>query len=685
MAETQAQTMATEGHVRRLIDCVVDAIVVIGPDMSISFANAAARTIVTGVASGEIDRDGVRLIHPEDLPTVLEALQALLQRPRGRISVTFRLVLLDELRPVEAVATNLLDDAEINGIVVCFRDLSGHLATQRRADLLLSATEATTDLMVIVDRDLRVLHANRAASQLLGLDRVDATLADLRPESTRLLIEQVALPMAERVGVWSGEGQLANADGRHLVDASLVVTAQMSNDGCVDAYSLIARDITERKLIEAALRRQARLDALTNLLNRNGLMDELERCLVADTSLTGGAVAVLFIDLDNFKIANDSLGHVHGDELLRNVARRLVLTTQRSIVARYGGDEFVAVLPHVNGPEEARAVAERICNAFGEPVTIDGFPVHLSCSVGIALSRPGEAADHLLRSADLAMYQAKELGRNRWEFYSPSLHDAANRSLQLHTELRRALTDDELVVHYQPIISLPTRRLCGFEALVRWDHPSGRKLQPNDFLDIAAHAQLTSQIDEYVMMTACHQLAEWQNTYPDSPKLTMAVNVSPAQLARPDLVTLVRRSLSSSGLARGQLHLELTEQQLLGELHGASRTLDKIRQLGVRVAIDDFGTDHSSLSYLSTLEVDSLKIDRNFLTSHTSWAGRIVVRAIADLAHELGLRTVAEGVETAGQLALVENVGVDAAQGFLFADALPAPEAGLLVSALTVP
>ena len=674
----------TEGHLRRLIDCVVDAIVVLNGELEVTFSNAAARAIVTGDAEMAISGNGTILVHPEDVNTVFEAMAALQERPGGRVSITFRLQLGTEVLPVEAFATNLLDDPVVAGIVVCFRDLSGEVATQRRANLLHSAIEATTDLMVIVDRDLRVVHANRAATLLLGLDGPDASLADVRPASTRLLLEQVALPMAERVGVWSGEGQLANANGRHLLDASLVVTAQLAPDGSVDAYSLLARDITERKLIEGALRRQARLDALTNLLNRNGLMDELERCLVAESALAGGSVAVLFIDLDNFKIANDSLGHVHGDELLRQVARRLVLITQRSIVARYGGDEFVAVLPHVDNIEQATAVADRICAGFHDAVVVDGFPVHLSCSIGIAVSRPGEAADHLLRSADLAMYQAKELGRNRWECYRPSMHDAANRSLQLHSELRRALLADELIVHYQPIIGLPERRLTGFEALVRWDHPSGRRFQPVDFLDVATHAQLMADIDEHVLTTACAQVARWQELHPLAPKMTMAVNVSPAQLARTDLVSLVSRVVDANRLELGQLHLELTEQQLLGELHGAGRTIDQVRQLGVRVAIDDFGTDHSSLSYLSALEVDSLKIDRNFLTSHTSWSGRIVVRAIAGLAHELGLRTVAEGVETAGQLDLIENVGVDAAQGFFFGEAMPGDDAAELVGALSV-
>jgi diguanylate cyclase (GGDEF)-like protein len=545
--------------------------------------------------------------------------------------------------------------------------------------LLLAAVEATTDLVIVFDPSLNVAHANRAAQELLALPDVGATIDLVRPAATQQLIEHIALPQARRTGVWTGEALLGGADGCASMDASLVITTQRDEQDEVVAYAVIARDITERKLVEVALRRQARQDPLTGLLNRAGLMDELDRCLGADLDAT---VAVLFIDLDHFKIANDSLGHTSGDELLRQVARRLTLAAHPSILARYGGDEFVALLPDLRNPLDAERTARQICQALEQPISLGGRPVHLSASIGIALSTDSRASDDLLRSADLAMYRAKELGRNRWSFFDRKLHDAAHRRLQLNAELHRAIADDQLIVHYQPIVSLPTRTLSGFEALVRWNHPSGRQLQPGEFLDVAAQAQLMPTIDERVLHVSCAQLHSWHDRFPCAKHLTMAVNLSPSQLARHDLREVIAFALGQSGLRADQLHLEVSEEKLLQSIDTTAEALASIRSLGVKVAIDDFGTDHSSLAYLSALQVDMLKIDRGFLLGADHHAGQVVMGAVAGLARQLGLVTVAEGVETDDQLDVVERVGIDAAQGFLFARPMPGEDAELLVAAM---
>ena len=675
------EATSTARRLQQLIDCVADAIVVIDAQRSITYTNGAARRVlgIGGERDPEINPSAVDHVHPDDLLDVIGHFEALLGRPGANTSFVLRLLVQGGVLPVQAIATNLLDDEDVRGVVMSFRNLTNEQAFRQRADLLLAAVEATTDLVIVFDPDLRVAHANRAANDLLALSATGATLGDLRPHATQQLIEHIALPQARRAGVWSGEALLGGADGLASMDASLVVTTQRDDQDGVVAYAVIARDITERKLVEVALRRQARQDPLTGLLNRTGLMDELDRLLGTDPNAT---VAVLFIDLDHFKIANDSLGHTSGDELLRQVARRLTLATHPSVLARYGGDEFVALLPNLRDRPDAERIARQVCEALERPISLGGRPVHLSASVGIALSDESSTSDDLLRSADLAMYRAKELGRNGWSFYDRSLHDAAHRRLQLNAELHRAIAEDQLSVHYQPIVTLPTRKLCGFEALVRWNHPSGRQLHPVEFLDVATQAQLMESIDEHVLRAACMQLRSWQGRFSGAEQLTMAVNLSPSQLARHDLRDVIASALTDSGVTANQLHLEISEEKLLQSIDATAAALAAIRSLGVKVAIDDFGTDHSSLAYLSALEVDMLKIDRGFLLGTGHRAGQVVMSAVAGLARQLGLVTVAEGVETIDQLDVVERVGIDAAQGFLFARPMPSDQAELLVAAM---
>lgn len=673
--ETDAAT--TSGFLARLIDSVADAIVVLDRDLQIRYANAATRSIMTGSAEGGMGPGAIDHVHPDDLDRVATAFADLLGRPGDTTVITFRVIAVEGPRLVEVNATNLLDDPDVNGVVVCFRNLSNEDAFRHQAQVLMAAVEAATDVIVILSPDGDVLHTNRAALRLFAPDGAPTTIEDIEPTAARMLIRDVGLPMARRTGSWMGETTLTGSRGELPLDVSLVITAQRDERNEVRALSLIARDMTEHKLIEATLRRQARVDTLTSLLNRGGLMEELAamigRCTDHDK------VGALFIDLDHFKIANDSLGHTHGDELLRQVAHRLHVATSPSVLARYGGDEFVALVPRVHRIGEIAAVAERLCMALAEPFHVAGNAVHLSCSIGVAIAQRGSVPDDVLRAADLAMYRAKERGRNRWELFDPSLHEAANRRLQLQTQLHRAVAEGELSLCYQPIVTLDGADLVGFEALVRWAHPGGRLLFPDEFLDVARHAQLMQVIDEWVLVEACRQLASWQRVYERARHLTMAVNLSSEQLARPDLLALITAQLQTNGIEPARLFLEITEHQLIDGLEATARRLDDLRSLGVRIAIDDFGTDHSSLSYLSRLHIDMLKMDRSFLTHASTPAGATVVSAVASLARQLGITCVAEGVETRDQIELLRSVGVDRAQGFWFWAALEPDEAARLL------
>lgn len=661
----------------KLLDCVADAIVVLDADMRLLYANAATRTIMTGFADGAMGASALDYIHPEDLAYVGEAFAELLRNPGTDESVQFRVLSANGPLPVEATATNLTVDADVGGVVVCFRDLSGEQAFRAQADMLLSAVEAATDVIVLLDPTGRVLHANTAARQLFG-DAQPTHVDLIQSPSARMLVRDVGVPMARRTGSWTGEVTLAVPEDDLTIELSVAITAIRDGHHAVRTLSLIARDMTEHKLIEATLRHQARVDTLTGLLNRGGLMHELDsmlaRCAHDDS------VGVLFVDLDHFKIANDSIGHTHGDDLLRQVSERLASACYPSALARYGGDEFVVLIPRVRRTTDLLSLADGLCRSLAEPFTVAGNTVHMTCSVGVAVAHHDSAPDDVLRAADLAMYRAKERGRNRWALFDPSLHEAANRRLLLQAQLHRAVATGELGVRYQPIVELDTARITGFEALVRWHHPGGRLLLPDEFLDVARHAQLMSVIDDWVLAEACAQLGEWQRAHPVlAGELTMAVNLSAEQLARPELASVVADQLDRARVAPCQLVLEITEHQLLDGIDTTSARVAELRALGVGISLDDFGTDHSSLSYLSRLPIDVLKMDRAFLADAANPAGATVVRAVAALARELGVECVAEGVETEEQVALLRTVGVQRAQGFWYWPALDAAEAAELI------
>ncbi len=339
------------------------------------------------------------------------------------------------------------------------------------------------------------------------------------------------------------------------------------------------------------------------------------------------------------------------------------------------------LVPRVPLTSDLLALADALCSSLAEPFTVAGTVVHLSCSVGVAVAHHDTAPDDILRAADLAMYRAKERGRNRWALFDPSLHEAANRRLLLQAQLHRALATGELDVRYQPIVELHSARLVGFEALVRWHHPGGRVLLPDEFLDVARQAQLISVIDDWVLGQACSQLGSWQRAHPSlAGDLTISVNLSAEQLARADLVASVAEQLDRARLSPSQLVVEITEHQLLDGIDATIARVDELRALGVGISLDDFGTDHSSLSYLSRLPIDLLKMDRTFLADASSPAGATVVRAVASLARELGIECVAEGVETRAQVELLQSVGVTHAQGFWYWPALDAADAGELIA-----
>ena len=440
-------------------------------------------------------------------------------------------------------------------------------------------------------------------------------------------------------------------------------------------------DVTERKLLQEQLAKQAFYDSLTGLANRALFHDRADHAL-ARALRNGARIAVLLIDLDRFKVINDSLGHHAGDEVLVAVAKRLLTSSRASdTVARLGGDEFVVLLEENITVDDAIAVAQRILAILHEPLLCQGREVTIGGSIGIAFSGgiSPTSTDELLRDADAAMFYAKGRGRDRYEVFEPSMHARAIQQLELTNELHRGLQRGEFVLHYLPIWELADRTLIGVEALVRWNHPSRGLLPPNDFIPAAEQTGSIVALGEWVFGEACRQVKAWNDAHGRS--LSVSVNISPRQLLDPDLVQRLRTALADNGLDPSSMTLEITEGALMQSAEETRLRLRELKSLGVRLAIDDFGTGSSSLGYLREFPIDEIKIDRTFVRGMVEdpGGGTSLVRAILGLARALHLEVVAEGIELPEQLDGLRESGCETGQGFIFASPVVADEIGFLL------
>lgn len=579
----------------------------------------------------------------------------------GRVIGTFALSSFEHRLPGPFQHRLLEIGAFIIGIVLEQREINQrlHLATK--------VIEHSTEGIMITDKNNTIVSVNRAFSRMTGYEQHDVFGKNPRILSSRRHDKHFYRQMWQSIidtGHWQGEIWNRTKAGK-LYPQWLSITAILNHQHDVVNYLAIFSDITEKKQAEETIWRQANFDALTGLPNRSRFYDRLQQD-IKTTTRNGERLALLCIDLDRFKEVNDAVGHSLGDELLKAVAERLSAYLQdNDILARLGGDEFAVILNQIAGTDRVEQIAAELSQTLTEPFDLDGKSTYVSASIGIALC-PDDATtvDALFKCADQAMYTAKKEGRNRWRYFTPTMQLAAEKRAQTISDLRYALTSAQFQLLYQPIVSLMSGDVHKAEALIRWQHPEKGMISPAEFIPLAEETQLIIDIGDWVFEEATRQVAVWQALY--GKDFQVSINKSPVQFHNAVGLAWAKK-LQAMGLAGGSVVVEITEGLLLDASEIVSAQLLSLRDAGIQVAIDDFGTGYSSLSYLKKFDIDYLKIDQSFVRNLTpDSSDRVICEAIITMAHRLGMKVVAEGVETEQQCALLKQAGCDYAQGYLF-------------------
>ena len=547
-----------------------------------------------------------------------------------------------------------------------------------------SLVQNASDVIIVINAEARISYVTGSSHRVLGYLPEDLVGTNVE----NLLDADKVLPMQNFVSECleaTGTSQLAEIPFRHqnghLCYVELIGN-NLLNDP-VNGIVLTLRDINERKQAVEILRHHAFHDPLTNLPNRALFSEHLQQAVTQAKSNENYTFAVLFLDLDRFKLVNDTLGHKMGDELLCAVAQRVqVCIRVGDTIARLGGDEFAILVNNVQDIEQVQDVAERIKQELSLSFHLNGHELFISTSIGIAMgSTANSGLDDILRNADIAMYHAKALGQANYEVFDKIMHVQVAARLQLETDLQRAIAQKEFIVHYQPIVYLKNLRISGFEALVRWLHPTRGLVSPCDFIPAAEETGLIVPIGWWVMREACRQMQAWQSQFPSASPLTISVNVSSKQFSQPDLINQIQQILQETGLNPCSLTLEITESVLMENTEFIAAKLGQLQALGVQISLDDFGTGYSSLNYLYCLPINTLKIDRSFICNMGTEITKIeLIRAIVALAWNLGIKVVAEGIETKQQMYHLKMLKCDYGQGYVFSKPLDSEKAQALIA-----
>jgi diguanylate cyclase (GGDEF)-like protein/PAS domain S-box-containing protein len=541
-----------------------------------------------------------------------------------------------------------------------------------REERFRSLVQNSSDAITIIDAELRIQYQSPSIERVFGYQPVEVRnrlLSELIHEDDRAAMQTLFGNMAGRPGATASlEARWLHQDGTWR-QSEMAIT-NLLDDPAIKGLVINTRDITDRKTLEEQLSHQAFHDSLTGLANRALFKDRLQQSL-ARAARRQEKPAILFLDLDGFKSINDSLGHASGDELLALVGSRLrPFVRTGDTMARLGGDEFAILLEDTEEVSASIRVAERIIDALKEPFALKQQDVFISASIGIA-SFSGDTPEELLRNADIAMYIAKSAGKGRYEVYQPAMHEAVVERLQLEADLKRAVERGEFFLVYQPLVSLASLQPTGVEALVRWRHPERGLVLPMAFIPLAEKTGGIVAIGRWVLREACRQMQEWRQ---NNPELKVSVNLSGRQMRDPGLTTDVAEALRDTGLPAGALILEMTESVLMDDIDGALRTLHALKALGLQLAIDDFGTGYSSLSYLGKFPVDSLKIDRSFVSGPDAAENQPLVATIMEMGRSLQVEVVAEGIELQEQLTELQRLNCQVGQGYYFARPMSADD-----------
>jgi diguanylate cyclase (GGDEF)-like protein/PAS domain S-box-containing protein len=579
----------------------------------------------------------------------------------------------DGVLPIDLTHRVAIVDGTHFGVLLG-RDASARMAAESQLRLAARVIARSGEGIIIADADGRIIDVNSAFENITGYSREESIgrnpnfLSSGRQDSAFYATMWQTL---NEQGFWQGE-IWNRRKNNEVFPEWLSLSAIRDDAGVVINYVATFSDVTEAKAREARIQHMAHHDFLTGLPNRFLLTDRFQQ-VAAAAERNNSRFAVLFIDLDRFKNVNDTLGHSVGDQLLRDVASRLCsMVRGTDTISRQGGDEFLVLLGEIDTPEAAAMVARKLMQVLSEPFVLDGHPVTMTPSIGIAISpEDGSDLDSLLKHADLAMYDAKQQGRNNYQFFRREMNARSLELLLMESDLRQALRKSEFELHYQPQVSIKDGRPLGLEALLRWRHPERGLVSPADFIPMAEETGLILPIGQWVLNTACHQLARWRaNGWPD---LCVAVNLSAAQFRQQDLLGQVEMALSAAHLPAEALELEVTESILMIDADGTAKMLHALNAMGVRLSIDDFGTGYSSLAYLKRFSVSTLKVDRSFVQGIGSDnEDAAICTAIIGLARSLHLSVVAEGVETQAQHDWLAKAGCHIVQGYFTGKPLPA-------------
>lgn len=613
-------------------------------------------------------------IHPDDAARVDRAWDAALKGEP--YDLEHRILVNGETRWVrETAEIDCAPSGKPLRAVGVAQDITAQKAAEEQQLLASKVFECSSEAILITDADANIVAVNQAFSRITGYASEEVLGHNPNLLSSGRHDESFYQSMWESIEChdhWQGEIWDKGKNGE-IYPKWMSINAVRDKEGEITHYVSISRDISDSKKAEQEIQQLAFFDVLTGLPNRTLLRDRLEQ-LFAAAHRDGGHFALLFMDLDRFKYVNDSMGHTVGDKLLQSVAQRILdCAREGDTVARLGGDEFVVLLREADHLGASK-VAEKLIKSIGEPFHIDTVQISTHASIGISLY-PDDAkdSDTLVKNADVAMYRAKEDGRNNFQFFEPEMNFRANRIFGMERDLHNALAQGEFELHYQPQADLTSGIVCGMEALIRWNHPERGRVSPAEFIPVAEETGQIVAMGEWVLRTACAQLAYWRKR--GMAVFPVAVNLSIRQLLQPSLVDLVREVLAENNLAPVDLELEITEGIMMGDAKAALAFLSTMHEMGVQLSIDDFGTGYSSLNYLKNLPVDKLKVDQSFVRDiEIDSSDAAIVRSIISLGHRLDLRVIAEGVETLAELDFLRMRGCDEIQGYYFSRPLPADE-----------